>query len=198
MDVRSRDDYFAELQALLPPGLAWPRDPDAVLSHLLYAWTAELARHDARAAQLLEEADPSTCDGLLPEWEVWVGLPSPCTSGESLSTNDRRAAVVQKLTDVGGQTVQDYIDLCARFGITVTVDEFDARTCMSDCMTPNYDHAWRFAWRINIPGSYSPAYFDCMTTIDRPLAWWGNRLLECIIRQRAQAHTIVLFAYPES
>ena len=38
------DDYLRVLQALLPPGAAWPRDPDATLTKVLAAWADDLAQ----------------------------------------------------------------------------------------------------------------------------------------------------------
>ena len=41
--MRNSDAYLAQLQALLPPGRAWPREPDAVLTKLLHAFADALA-----------------------------------------------------------------------------------------------------------------------------------------------------------
>ena len=35
----------------------------------------------------------------------------------------------------------------------------------------------------------------CESDCETPLRWWGNTLLECAIRSRAPAHTIVQFGY---
>jgi uncharacterized protein YmfQ (DUF2313 family) len=73
-------DYLRQLQALLPPGPAWPKNDDATLTRLFGALASELARVDGRAWQLLEEADPRTTAELFLDWERVAGLPDACAA----------------------------------------------------------------------------------------------------------------------
>ncbi len=57
------------MTALLPPGRIWRLLGGGLLPKIILACADELARVDARAAALLEEADPTTADELLPEYE---------------------------------------------------------------------------------------------------------------------------------
>lgn len=111
----NEQDYLAQLQALLPRGAAWPRDPNAVLTQVLEALAQEPARLHAEALALLDEADPRTTAQLLYDWERVAGLPSPCVTTEQ-STAERRNALVARLTGVGGQSRQYFIDLATRLG----------------------------------------------------------------------------------
>ncbi len=78
---------------LLPPGKAWPRGADAVLTGVLRAWAGEWARVDARVAQCLAEALPSYADELLAEWEGVLGLET-----STASVPLRQARLVQRLS----------------------------------------------------------------------------------------------------
>lgn len=53
--VLTETDYLRQLQALLPPGPAWPKDDDATLTRMLAALAAELSRVDGRAQRFRPE-----------------------------------------------------------------------------------------------------------------------------------------------
>ena len=187
------DDYLAQLQALLPQGPAWPRDAGATLTKLLHAMADELARVDGRAAQLIEEADPRTTAELLADWERVAGLPDSCVTAAQ-TTAQRRAALHARLTTLGGQNVSYFIALAASLGYTVTITEFRLHTVEDDVEYPLYGHPWQFAWQINAPLN-TVGTLSVTDTVADPLAWWGNELLECVIRRLKPAHTHTLFAY---
>ncbi|MGN6105790.1 MAG: hypothetical protein ACTHU0_11840 [Kofleriaceae bacterium] len=63
------DKYARMMASLLPPGRVWRLIGGSVLSKLLAACADELGRLEARVIDLLDEADPSTADELLPEYE---------------------------------------------------------------------------------------------------------------------------------
>lgn len=185
--------YLAQLQALLPPGAAWPREPGAVLTRVLTPVAGELARVDARAADLRREADPRTTLELLPEWEAECGLPD-CCGGVADTLEARRARVVQQLLARGGQSRAYFLALAAALGFTVTITEFNHYVCELDCEQPVYDEPWRFVWRVDA-AAVTVHELTAETVCEAPLAWWGNQVLECVIRRRKPAHTHVLFGY---
>lgn len=80
-DGASDGRYTRMLAALLPPGRVW-RLVDSVLLKLLTASADELGRVDARAADLLDEAIPSTAVELLPEYESELGIDAATTIEE--------------------------------------------------------------------------------------------------------------------
>ena len=187
------DDYLAQLQALLPQGPAWPRDAGATLTRLLHSMADELARVDSRAAQLIEETDPRTTTELLNDWERVAGLPDTCVTAAQ-ATAQRRGALHARLTTLGGQNVSYFIALAASLGYTVTITEFRLHTVEDDVEYPLYGHPWQFAWQINAPLN-TVGTLSVTDTVADPLAWWGNELLECVIRRLKPAHTHTLFAY---
>lgn len=189
-------DYLAQLQALLPPGPAWPKDADATLTRLLGALAAELARVDGRAQQLVEEADPRTVAELFADWERVAGLPDTCAQafGGDQTMAQRRAALVARLTTLGGQSPAYFIGLAAALGYAITITEFRAHCVNDDVEHPLYDTAWNFAWQVNAAlNTITDITVD--STVEDPLAVWGNALLECVIKRLKPAQTAVLFSY---
>lgn len=187
------EQYLTELQALLPQGAAWPREPGATLSLTLLALADELARVDQRAEQLLDEADPRTTLELLADWERIAGLPDPCVGG-SPTTAQRRASLIQKLTALGGQTPAYYIGVALSLGFVITIGEFLEHTVEDDVEHQLYGSDWNFAWQVNAPLN-TVGELTVEDTADDPLAWWGNEQLECVLRPLRPAHTHVIFAY---
>ena len=189
-------DYLAQLQALLPQGGAWPREREATVTKLLAAWAEELARVDGRAINLLDEADPRTTAELLADWERVAGLPDQCVLayGISQTTAQRRAALVARLTTVGGQSAAYYIALAFGLGYVITVTEFPLHDVLDDVDYPLYAPPWQYTWQVNAAqDNIGRISVDDLVT--DPLAWWGNELLECVIRRLKPAHTHVLFSY---
>lgn len=185
--------YLAQLQALLPPGAAWPRDPDAVLTGTLRALADEFARVDARAWVLLTEADPRATAELLDEWETAYGLPDPCDATADTYA-ERIAALVARVTAQGGASPDYFIGLGAALGYTVTIEEHDPHTVAHPVNHPIQGPAWGYAWTVHAPTD-TVVYHHVTGPVSDPLADWGNDRLECVITARAPAHTHVLFAY---
>ena len=193
--MHTADDYREQLQALLPHGAAWPRDADATLTALLDAMAQELARIDARAVDLMVEADPRRAIELLPEWESETGLPDSClTTTQTLQ--GRRDNVVGKLAHRGGQSRQYFIDLAAKLGFDVTITEYRpfrvGQATAGDALS-NGD--WIFVWTVNAPQTTIRPFAVGQSAVGEALRSWGNEPLECAVSREAPAHTILHFAY---
>lgn len=190
--------YRAQLQALLPTGPAWPREEAAVLTRLLDGWAQEFARVEARVEQLLAEYDPRTAYELLPEWEVALGLPDPCTASAT-TIAARQLACWRKLAFQAGQTPAFYIALAASIGFEITIHEFDPDVDAYDASLAAEVAAgrWRYIWRVHV---LNGGVFNYMVAGDPA----GSALLEgdaaldleCIIAAAKPAHTHVIFSYP--
>lgn len=159
-------------------------------------------RVDARAADLLNEADPRTTLELLEDWERVAGLPDTCISSPD-NIPERQVALTSRLNDRGGQSRAYFIELAASLGYVVTIDEFTPFRCGDTCGKPCYGEDWVYTWRMNVlPIEYDLpedqfyfAQFRCGDTCGKPLRGWGAINLECVINRRKPAHTNVLFAY---
>jgi uncharacterized protein YmfQ (DUF2313 family) len=103
-----------------------------------------------------------------------------------------------KLTARGGQSPQYFIDLAAQLGYAVTIDEFSAFRCDTHRVDtePLNSWEWDFVWRVNAP-PVAITYFraDESRVGEKLVTWSGTDRLECPIRKRKPAHTIVLFNY---
>lgn len=194
--------YSAQLRALLPQGLAWPRDADSNLGMLLAGIAEELARIDARAGDLIEEADPRTALELLAEWERMAGLPDACY-GQPDNIPERQVALTSRIIDLGGQSRAYFTALAASLGYVVSIDEFSPFRCGDSCGKPCYDDDWAYAWRMNIlpieydlpEGQFYFAQFRCGDSCGKPLRGWGAINLECLVNRYKPAHSTVLFSY---
>ena len=187
------EDYLTQLQDLLPPGPAWDRETDSILTKLLHGVADELSRVHNRALDLIEESDPRTTLELLADWERTAGLPEECIDPPD-TLIERRNALVEKLTRLGGQSPQYYIDVAARLGYTITITEFSRHTVQSPVNAPLRDTDWQFMWQVNAPSeTVQPS--TVQSGVNEPLADWGNDQLECVITRIKPGHTYVQFAY---
>ena len=187
-------DYAQAITNLFPRGRAWRRFAGALL-HLWRQGAAAFAAsfHAAATALVYGELFPDTAQALLPDWEYDFGLPDACTpSGQTV--DQRRAALLSRITDPGGLNAQRYIDLAAANGFDITVTEFRPFTCESACDDPVCDDSWRPYWRVN---AASTTVFEmrCGFSCGDALRSWGNDELECLINSRNRASRVVLFAY---
>lgn len=191
-------EYREQLKALLPPGQAFPRDPGTTLHDLLDGMSIELARVDARAGSLPQEANPRSSAELLPDWERVAGLPDKCSGAIEGTLQGRRNALLAKLTSTGGQSAAYFIELAAALGYDITIEVFRpfraGHSFAGDLLT---NGPWAFTWLVRSP-AVSVTYFRAgQSAAGERLRTWGNDTLECKLNQLKPAHTIALFAYGE-
>lgn len=189
-------DYLEQLKTLLPPGQAFPRDASTTLHTLLDGMSIELARVDARASVLPQEANPSTSAELLSDWERVAGLPDKCAGVLEETLQGRRNALLTKLISTGGQSAAYFIELAASLGYTVTIEQFRPfRVGMSRAGDSLTNGPWVFTWLIRAPEVTVTSFRVGRSAVGERLRTWGNDTLECKINQLKPAHTIALFAY---
>lgn len=188
-------DYLSALQALLPRGRVWPRDPDATQTKALSGLTSVYERTTRRANQLLIDAFPGTAYELLPEWESALGLPDPC-AGPSPTIQARRSQVVARFAGGGGQSVAYMVGFARNLGYTITITQF-VPACAGNLMAgmPVNSNDWAYAWRVNAPLNTSYPFLAGYSAAGEPLSYNGNKVLECELMQIAPAHTTVFFSY---
>ena len=121
---RTADDYSEAFSDLHPTGPAWPRDDHEALTQLDQGLAQVWGQVDSRAADLLFiETDPRLTYEMLPDWERAFGLPDPC-SAEAQTVAVRRDALLRKLTLLGRQDRQFYIDLATNLGYRIKIYEY--------------------------------------------------------------------------
>ena len=104
--------------------------------------------------------------------------------------------MVQKITNLGGQSLQFFIDLAAQLGYTITITEFQpfqvSENAVGDALNGD---PWIYAWQVNAPAGAIREFKVGESAVGDPLRNWGDDLLECVIERLKPAHTHVIFAY---
>jgi len=188
-------DYLRAFQALMPQGRVWPRDSDAVQTQVFAGLNQVYARNTARANYLLVDSFPATTYELLPEWESTLGLPDPC-AGESPTVQQRRAQVVARISNSGGQSAAYYIGFAAKLGYGITVTNFAPFRCgQSSCGQQLGNTDWFFTWSVNAPLNTVVRFAAGQSAAGEPLGSWNNTVLQCELNAIAPAHTVLQFRY---
>lgn len=191
------DKYLSQIQALLPPGVAWTREPDANLTQLLAALSEEFARTDLRADVLLEEADPRTTYEMLTDWERTLGLPDECVVSAEQTLQSRRGAVVSRLTAIGGQSRAYYLDLAAAMGHTITIAE--VRPSRAGVLQAGDEligtESTVHYWQVSVPTVTTYAFVAGGSTAGEELGYWQPSELECVFARTKPAHTNIFWKY---
>lgn len=196
MSLHSTEDYASALQALMPPGRAWPRSATSVQAAVRRALARSYQRSDADAQRLLVGAFPATATIMLSEWENTLGLPDDCSISEVGGISDRQRAVVSKLISTGGLNRAYYIDVAAALGYTITITQFrQAMAGMSACGDALNGEEWPYTWRINAPQTTIKYAVAGGSYCGDPLTSWGNKQLECTFNKLAPSHLNIIFNY---
>lgn len=192
-----RASYLHSLQALLPQGQAWTREPGADLTKVLDIIAAELAKVDGRIQKLHSEADPRTTIEMLTDWETTAGLPDTCTPA-ALTYQERIAALVDKITRLGGQSPAFYIGIAERLGYEVEIEEFEPFICgHSECGDVlNGGDNIRFQWSVRVLGPRLTEFYCGVSECGDALGEFDQAAdLECILRLLKPAHTNLILSY---
>lgn len=200
------DAYSEALRALLPRGLVHEVREGSRRDNLTRAIAAVAVGVEERASQLHEEADPRTTFELLLDWERVVGTPDECNL-EWGTTAARRAAIVARFTDAGGQTPQHLVDVAEALGFTITVEEYrpfeGGISTGGEGGTLPDGSDYRTGWAVEgedvhvfmIHGPIaSPIFAECgVSACGDPLVDFDNEVLRCAMRRIKPAQTDVLF-----
>jgi uncharacterized protein YmfQ (DUF2313 family) len=161
---RTGDDYILALQYLFPDGQAWPKwDAESNFSKWVEGAAQIWGDVDGRADDLLvRESDPRATMELLPDWERNWGLPDKCVA-EPQTIADRRRLLVHRITLLGGQSRQFFLDTADYFGIKAEAIEHSPYMCgisrvgdttvLTDSGGPRWElgtATLRFYWTIGV------------------------------------------------
>lgn len=187
--------YKELIKKLLPNGKVWNKEEGSNLTKIAAACSKEFGRIEDRAMELLEECDPRTATETLDDWERVLALPDKCIADpDSLTVEQRRDAIVQKIVGRGGQSLAYYEEVAARIGYEVTASNYYPFVAGSSAGDPLTNDDWRFWFNINAPSTAT--YFVAGSgSAGDPLVEYGEEVLECMINKLRPAHTEVLFTY---
>jgi len=193
--MRTSLDYSDLIKAHLPRGLLWDMlEADPIFSEIIGAFADELALVEARSLDIIAEADPRQVKELMPEWQAYAGLPEPC--GQAPSTLiEQRNALLNKLTAIGGQSRQYFIDVAAKLGFAITLTEFAPLRCGFQLGGQFAAEEAIFTLQINAAlNTVFHSQYGQMQCGDQ-IRSWGNESLECALNQIVHAHMTLLFSY---
>jgi uncharacterized protein YmfQ (DUF2313 family) len=199
MDVMTAVDYKKQLVQSLPPGDAWPSD-DPVLGAVLDTIASRFAKMHADAVALLDETDPRTMSYLLGEWENFLGLPDECTA-EFTTVQERRNAVWQRLTTLGGQNVGMFQSIAELLGYNVVITPFIkpficGRSRCGERL--NGGHNSRNIWSVRVLGPRITRFRCGQSRCGERLGTIARATdLECIFNRLKPAHLVLWFIYEE-
>lgn len=208
MDLTS---YRSMLMNLLPVGLAWPRQPDLKRDELLEAESEELVRVDTRVTDLIRESDPRSALETLGDWERVAGLPDSCVVVSSITIQERRARLVQKLISTGGQSLGYFSLIAEGLGYPVEFREYrpfvvgQSQVGLVESEGPASTYVYgltddpgiRYNWAVAVlqprvtwfKVSESELGKDPLAKIDYATD------LECVLNKLKPAHTVLIFSY---
>lgn len=119
---RDVEQYTDSLARYLPGGILFAsrNNNNSNLRKLLRGLSGELFRTNGLIQEYCEQIIPDKTTKFVSEWESALGIPDDCFPGSG-TLDERRLHVLIKLASLGIQTQQDFIDLAAQFGVTVTI-----------------------------------------------------------------------------
>ncbi len=163
------DDYTRAMQALLPRGAAWPRDPDATITKVLRGLAGIYAENNADAVNLLKVAFPATVDDLRDEWNATLGLPG----GGDLPT--QRAQIVAAFIDSGGQSAAYFRAVAVAYGLQIAVSGYRPYTVDDPVDDEIAGDGWAHVWKVTglVSGDYGPlrALFERYKPAHTTIIW---------------------------
>lgn len=211
MKKHNADDYLKMLKGLLPRGVAWARSLHSNLSKLLHANADELERIEANAYLVIDETNPKTTINGLEDWERVLNLPDDCLpAGNALQ--ERREAVLAKLSDIGRQDLSYWYELAEKLGYDVTIEEHRPFVCGWHECGDTSEMTEREEQKTNIGrlGAEDIRYWLNVIVHDERLVlfrcgesqpvellgdWNAAQVLECLMQRDKLAHNILTFDY---
>lgn len=196
-----RGDALATLQKHLPRGEFWHayRIIGKTAYKLFNAYADAYEDMSEALCRLVSELNPYSTEQLITEWERSVGLPDACLPAAT-TLQERRDQVIFRLTKRRWSTEQDWHDLAALFGLTITIIQgwrvqepalFDM--CF-DSWFFDFPRLGRFYVYIDvIEGCGDTTGFDY--SFDYPFSTLGSGcdLFKCILERVKPANVVILW-----
>lgn len=197
MDEAAIAGTTAVIEQLRPAGMLWSPRASGPLRELREAFAvADIEFRESVRALLDDEADPTSTNALLPEWERWLGLPDPELPADPPPTvTERRIAIIAKLRAIGGQSPHYFVAVAAQMGYAIEIEEFEPSMIDDEIDVDIREEEWAFTWAVHAPAATIHHAKAGTAVAGDPIGTVGNELLEVFIRRFAPAHTVVFFAY---
>jgi uncharacterized protein YmfQ (DUF2313 family) len=189
--------YKSLLASLMPTGALWTAvgEDDSRMRQVLAGIAPTLERLEAAGYDLLTELNPATTVALIDDWEAVYGLPDACMT-PATTLQQRRDRVLGRIRELGGQSKQYIVDVCARYGYTVTITEQRYfRAGLNRAGQPANGAAHVMSFVVNYPSQAVQRFRAGKSRAGDPLVTYDNDSLECIINRIKPAQTFAFFNY---
>lgn len=190
-EVKTVEENAQSFSDLMPSGDFWKAKniSGSNLRNFLRGFSIEVQRYQGNIQSLSEDYIPNLTSSFIDEWEKVVGIPDDCFTkdgveiGNQESDDGRRRDIIVKLSFMNLQTQQDYIDLAAQFGVSITINN----------STAGFN---QFNWEITFSGAGSTGW-DYDWTLPDQIVWENpfTDLLICIFNKQRPAHTLLNYAF---
>ena len=89
------------------------------------------------------------------------------------------------------------MDVAESLGYEANIETFEAFTVKDRVNKGLYSLEWNtaYAMSIKVKANSAQKLFNVTWTADQPLAVWGDRLFECLMRELVPAHVTAIFEY---
>lgn len=163
---------------------------DSNFRKLLRGMAGELFRANGLLRDYNCEFLPDKTERFISEWESAVGIPDDCFDGKG-DNESRRIAILTKLASLGIQTTNDFIELAATFGVTITIEPLiiNGAPPYQPPFIPYGEAGARFTMvvsGIDLVSNVPP--YDIPYTLRS-----GQSILECLFRKIKPANTEIIF-----
>lgn len=120
---RDIEQYTDSLVDYLPGGILFASKSvqNSNFRRLLKGLAGELFRSNGLLKTYNDEIIPDQTVKFIGEWEQALGIPDVCFKATGIIA-ERRRDILTKLASLGIQTKQDFIDVAAIFGISVSIE----------------------------------------------------------------------------
>lgn len=195
---RSADAVHLGMLAHLPPGWIWPRDTSSMIATLLRPVAEEIADIEATAEAMMAEVDPRSATLCIDDFERVLG-PDPCGRDPAdLELTARQSLTHQRWTARGGQSRAYFIELAARRGVEITIEE--AHTSQAGGLRAGdelVNSPEQFVWIVSMALGSWQVFRAGQSGAGERLYDFDLADIECDIRRAKPAHTEVAFRYVE-
>lgn len=192
-----RDQQRLKIARFLPTGKAWDGATDAStnMGKLIKALGFDLYRLELLIQLLNTELDINKTDQLIVNYETSYGIPDDCFSNTG-DLDVRRQQILTKLRNRRIQTAQDYIDLAAEFGETITVTSGAEEGTFPLTFPINFftSKASKFSIIVNFS---VVVVTDSVFPLPFPFEFIGNSVavVQCLLEKIKPANVKIFFTY---
>src|ERR1700733_12020231 len=138
-----------QIVALLPQGQGWPRSSAGYLWQTVNLFTGAYQRILNWADYAQQDTFPITAQDSVDVWQKSFSLPDPpCPP---LTPQQQKTQMIQRVENLGGQSVAYYVAMAARIGYTISITELTVpRAGLSKAGCASNGSYGDFTWVVSV------------------------------------------------